>query len=113
MLNNRIEATKILLKANIDYNKRNKDGFTAFELANRLMHFDCAKQIKYLVSGGKVDDVEWIGLFDEDYISDTVDDNDYSIHRARPISMISCMNINNSLHFFCLNQLIFVFFFFF
>jgi hypothetical protein len=56
------------------------------------MHFDLVKQIKQLMNGNKVDDVVWIGSFDEDYLSDTVDDQDYknNPHRARPMSMISC-----------------------
>ena len=50
-----------------------------------------------------VDDIVWIGLFDEDYLSDTVDDIDYqsnhSANRARPVSMISCI-LNKTKQFF-------------
>jgi hypothetical protein len=82
---------KILLKANIDHNVRNRDGQTAYEIAYKLMNFDCAKQIKQLINTQKVDDVEWIGVFDEDYLSDANDDSEMSSStRSRPASMISC-----------------------
>jgi ankyrin repeat protein len=106
---NRTEAVKILLKANIDVNLRNKEGYTSFELATKFQHIDLTKQIKQLMNGNKVDDIVWIGLFDEDYLSDTVDDTDYpsnhSSNRARPVSMISCNNKvkNNYFKFYIVN----------
>jgi len=100
---NRTEAAKILLKANIDISLKNKEGCTSFELANKFSHIDLAKQIKQLMNGNKVDDIVWIGLFDEDYLSDTVDDNDYpsnhSSNRARPVSMISCNKKVKNIYF--------------
>jgi hypothetical protein len=96
-------SSKILLKANIDIILKNKEGCTSFELANKFSHIDLAKQIKQLMNGNKVDDIVWIGLFDKDYLSDTVDDTDYqsnhSANRARPVSMISCI-LNKTKQFF-------------
>ena len=93
-IHNRTEVSKILLKANIDISLKNKEGSNAFELANKFSHVDIVKQIKQLMIGNKVDDIVWIGLFDEDYLSDTVDDTEYqssnSSNRSRPVSMISC-----------------------
>ena len=92
-LYNRTEACKILLKANIDVSLKNKDGLTSYEIANRHMYIDIVKQIRMLMNSNKVEDIVWIGLFDEDYLSDTCDDTDFtsnSSHRTRPVSMISC-----------------------
>jgi ankyrin repeat protein len=90
-LKNRIESMKILLKANLDHSLKNNDGQTAYEIAYKLMNFDCAKLIKQLISTNRIEDVEWIGCFDEDYVSDTNDDDTdmVSMRAVRPTSMIS------------------------
>ena len=94
---NRTEAAKILLKANIDISLINKEGCTSFELANKFSHIDLAKQIKQLMNGNKIDDIVWIGLFDEDYLSDTVDDTDYQSEKhISSITVVGLMSHNKS-----------------
>jgi hypothetical protein len=63
----------------------NQNGLSAFEIANRLYHFECAKQIKQMVNGEKLDRIEWIGLFEDENQLDLNHDH----FRSRSISGFS------------------------
>jgi len=74
-IHNHIESCKLLLNANINTELINQNGLSAFEIANRLYHFECAKQIKQMVNGEKLDRIEWIGLFEDENQNDLNQDH--------------------------------------
>ena len=90
---NRVESIKILLKANIDVNLKNRSGFSAHQLAHNLKNFKCVHQIEQLLVQNKVDIIEWDGLYEEDNMSDS-NDTDFEVRQTkpRPTSMVACKN---------------------
>ena len=87
---NRVEAIKILLKANINIEIRNNHGQTAYDIAENLKNYDCLKQLNLVRNGKPVNKVDWIFLFDEDYFSDE-DEFSSAVTKPklqRPVSMV-------------------------
>jgi hypothetical protein len=88
---NRVEATKLLLKANAKITLRNKMGHTALEIAYNLQHLDLVKQVNLFIQGKPVDKIDLICLYDRDYMSDSGDELQNQ-SPARPSSMMSLSN---------------------
>jgi len=56
---NRVESVKILLRANINTQLKNKIGLTALEIAKRTNNIDCSKQINLFLDGKQIGKIEW------------------------------------------------------
>ena len=96
---NRLESTKILLRAGCDVTVSSDYNQTAFDLANQYSHNELAKQFQLHAEGKPIDSVKWLEPSDDEYLStDSVDEEkiDFSdiqpspnrVQRSRPLSMI-------------------------
>lgn len=72
----RVESVKILLRANINIQLKNKIGLTALDIAKRTNNIDCSKQIGLFVDGKAIGNIEWFFSLDEDYMSDGMEIED-------------------------------------
>ncbi len=93
---NRLESTKLLLKAGADLAIVNDYNQTAQELAQEYSNFELAAQIKLQSEGKSVDSNKWFEpTVDQEYFSESCDegkpdsnDNSYRVDRSRPSSLI-------------------------
>lgn len=70
-----MESLKILLKANLDIKIKNKAGLTALEIASSLCNIDCCQQLTFYSEGKKLDRIEWVFLFEDDYLIENIEEN--------------------------------------
>ena len=92
-LYNRIESTKLLLKAGINTNALNNYNQTAYDIAIEYANFDLAEQIKRHIEGKPLDQIKCFDQSEED-LSDSLDndkndlnDHSFGFEHSRPDSM--------------------------
>ncbi len=93
---NRLESTKLLLKAGADFTIVNNNNQTALDLAQEFSNLELGTQIQLQSEGKSVDSSKWFEpTIDQDYLSDSCDEerlnfneNSFRLEISRPSSTI-------------------------
>jgi ankyrin repeat protein len=101
---NRVESVKILLRANINIQFKNKIGLTALEIAKRTNNIDCSKQINLFSDGKPIGKIEWFFSLDEDYLSDGMEIEDVDFCDSKNAPRPSSMLLTKSSEFYKANE---------